>query len=205
VPFVPFMETRDRIILKAIELFTRLGIRYVTMDQIAGELGMSKRTLYEIFRDKDDLLSHCLIEIGRRHREEIHEIIAGSENIIAALFRIAEHSEKKKASANILFFEDLEKYHPKMIETLRKSVDGKEPVIKSILKKGISEGIFKNEIDIDIVNTFIHEMMKICSNPSIFQVKENRVIIDNVIIPYFLGISTGKGQVLIDLHFKNYK
>ena len=50
------MEPRERVVLKSIELFSRYGIRQVTMDQIASELGMSKRTIYELFKDKDTLL-----------------------------------------------------------------------------------------------------------------------------------------------------
>ena len=78
------METRDRIISKSIELFVRFGIRYVTMDQIAAELGISKRTIYELFKDKDDLLLQCIEEMGKRNNRELHDIVVKSENVIEA-------------------------------------------------------------------------------------------------------------------------
>jgi len=172
------------------------------MDQIAGELGMSKRTLYELFRDKDDLLMHCLIEMGRNFRNQVHSIISESDNIIEAMFRIADHSERKKASANILFFEDLDKYYPQLRDRLRIEAEGEESIFIKILKMGIREDIFKKDLHITVVEKFIQEMMKICGNKNIFPADtENNILIKNIIIPYFLGISTGKGQQLIELHF----
>lgn len=198
------MENKERVIIKSIELFKKLGIRYVTMDQIAGELGMSKRTLYELFKDKDDLLVQCLQAMGKKHREEIHAIISRSENTIEALFKIAEHGEKKKSLVNVLFFEDLEKIYPHMLEKLKKEIDGDEPIMAKILKRGVKEGIFKKELKTEVVELFILEMMKICGNKKLFNNDINdRIIAENIIIPYFLGISTGKGQQLIDKHFKN--
>jgi len=197
------MEARERIIERSIELFTKLGIRFVTMDQIAGELGISKRTIYEIFKDKDDLLVQCLQEMGKLHNNELREIISKSENVIEALYHIAQHGERKRASANVLFFEDLEKLYPQILQNF-KNRKGKEEesVTITILKKGIVEGIFREELNIKIVEVFIHEMMKICYKKDLFPGNFNDLtIIENIIIPYFKGISTRKGQELIDKHF----
>ena len=54
------MEAKERVIAKSIDLFTKSGIRLVTMDQIASAVGMSKRTIYELFKDKDKLLFQCI-------------------------------------------------------------------------------------------------------------------------------------------------
>ena len=82
------MEARERVILKSIDLFTQYGIRQVTMDQIASELGMSKRTIYEHFRDKDTLLRECLETMNMQHTVEVNEILAGASNVIEALYRL---------------------------------------------------------------------------------------------------------------------
>ena len=90
------METKDRIICKSIELFTQWGIRFVTMNQIAGETGISKRTLYEVFKDKDDLLKQCIEQMAEQNAIEMEKIINASDNTIEALYLIGQHGERKK-------------------------------------------------------------------------------------------------------------
>lgn len=197
------METRDRIISKSIELFVRFGIRYVTMDQIAAELGISKRTIYELFKDKDDLLLQCIEEMGKRNNRELHDIVVKSENVIEALYMIGQHGEKKKAAINPLFFDDIGKLYPHLLKIfIKKQGPGHESVSYTILKKGTHQGIFRKELNLDIVDVFIHEMMKICHDISIFPEDSNSSgIIKNIVIPYFRGISTDKGKELIEKHF----
>ena len=197
------MEPKERIILKSIELFTRSGIRLVTMDQIAAALGMSKRTIYEMFRDKDELLWQCIETMNNQHEKELHEIISRSENAIEALYLIGRHGEKKKAAINRLFFEDFEKLYPQMRRILiRQSEPGNESISYAILKRGIDEGIFRHGMNLIIVEIFINEMMKICHSLDRFPENTNAgEITGNIIIPYFRGISTKKGLELIEKHF----
>ena len=197
------MEAKDRVILKSIELFQQAGIRLVTMDQIAGEVGMSKRTIYEMFKDKDDLLMQCLDIMNLQTRTEIQEIISKSANAIEALYLIGQHGEKRKASINKLFFEDFKKLYPQIWKNLReKNGPGRESVSFTILQKGIKEDIFRGDLNLVIVDIFIHNMMETCHSAEIFPVESDlRDIIANVIIPYFRGIATRKGQDLIEKYF----
>ncbi len=197
------METKERIIIRSIELFTKSGIRYVTMDQIAGEAGTSKRTLYEIFRDKDDLLQQCIEKMAERNEAEMEQIIGASNNTIEALYLIGQHAEKKKSSVNHLFFEDIEKLYPDLRKLfIKKGRSGEYPISYRILKKGIDEGIFRKEINLEIVDIFVHEMMKICHNSQLFPENiETPEIVKNIVIPYFIGISTVRGRELLDKHF----
>lgn len=197
------MEAKERIITKSIELFTKAGIRQVTMDHIATAVGMSKRTIYELFKDKTEILSLCIQEMIRQHQDELHKIINQSGNAIEALYLIGKHGEKKKASINWLFFDDLEKLYPRLRQLFaQKSGPGNESVTYTILKRGIEEGIFNKELNITIVDIFIHDMMKIVHSYDTFPENTNvKDIIENIVIPYFRGISTTKGMELIEKHF----
>jgi AcrR family transcriptional regulator len=197
------MEPRDRIITKSIELFTKAGIRLVTMDQIAAAVGMSKRTIYELFKDKDEILSQCIQTMNRQHESELHEIISQSANAIEAIYLIGQHGENKKASINWLFFDDLEKLYPGLRQLfIRKNGPGNETVTYTILKRGIDEGIFIKGLNLAIVDIFIHEMMRIVHARDTFPVNINaKEIIENIVVPYFRGISTNKGRELIEKHF----
>jgi TetR/AcrR family transcriptional regulator, cholesterol catabolism regulator len=197
------MEAKERVIAKSIDLFTKSGIRLVTMDQIASAVGMSKRTIYELFKDKDKLLFQCIETMNKQHEAELYEIISRSDNAIEALYLIGQHGENKKANINWLFFDDLEKLYPGLQHLIiREKRPGNKSISYTLIKRGIDEGIFRIGLNLTIVDTFIHEMMKIVHNPDVFQGNSNpRELIDNIVVPYFRGIATTKGMELIEKHF----
>lgn len=199
------MEAKERVIAKSIDLFSKSGIRLVTMDHIASAVGMSKRTIYELFKDKDKLLYECIETLNRQHESELQEIISNSDNAIEALYLIGQHGENKKASINRLFFDDLEKLYPQLRKLIMgRNKPGNESISYTLLKRGISEGIFRKELNLIIVDTFIKEMMKIIHNQEVFDDTSNTIeLIDNIVIPYFRGIATTKGLELINKHFQN--
>lgn len=194
------MEANERVILKSIELFTLYGIRQVTMDQIAEEVGMSKRTIYELFKDKDSLVWECMESMHRHHTQEIRDIIANSSNVIEALYKLGQHGEKKKSMINRSFFEDLKKLYPSMWETMKQRTrPGPGSFSYNILTKGIEEGIFKKDINIEIVDTFIYYMMETFHKKDIFpENTSDKDLLKNIIIPYYMGISTEMGKKLIE-------
>ncbi len=196
------MEPFERIVQKSIELFTQNGIRQVTMDQIADEVGMSKRTIYELFRDKDTLLQECLERIHQQHLVEIEEILSNASNVIEALYRFGQHGEKKKAAINRLFFEDIRKFYPGMWNDFtKKTKPGPGSLSFKMLQQGQDEGIFRQDINVEIVDIFIHYIMEAFHSRHIFpQHYNDKDILWNVIIPYYKGICTEKGQKLIDQH-----
>lgn len=193
------MEPRQRVIQKSIEFFVQYGIRQVTMDQIAEEAGMSKRTIYEMFRDKDTLVWECLDAMNRQHMEEVKEILANASNVIEALYKFGQHGGKKKSEINHLFYENLRKLYPQFWEILKKnSRPGSGSFSCKILEKGIQEGIFVKDINVEIVDAFFYVMMETFHKKDIFpeNISPNDLM-RNIIIPYFIGISTEKGRTLI--------
>ncbi|MFO7659120.1 MAG: TetR/AcrR family transcriptional regulator [Bacteroidales bacterium] len=197
------MEIRDRIIAKSIELFSKSGIRLVTMDQIAGETGVSKRTIYEMFKDKDDLLLHSMELMSSIYNGELNDIVSSSENAIEALFMIAKHGEMKKAKVNQLFYDDFKKFYPGIWQKFKNRYGpGSESISYKILHKGLNEGVFRKGLNLLIVDTFIHRLMEICyKNESFPESTTPELLVENVIIPYFNGIATRKGQGLIEKYF----
>ena len=137
------MEIREKIIVGAGKLFTEKGIRMVTMDLIAQNLGISKRTIYENFKDKDELLSDFLLYAFEEHRKKAEEILSVSENVIEAMFNwgLFNHNEMNKI--NPLFFEDLKKYHADIfLNVLKKGEIKNQELTYTILKRGQNEEIF---------------------------------------------------------------
>lgn len=197
------MDARERVILKSIDLFTRYGIRQVTMDRITSELGMSKRTIYELFNDKDTLLWECLETMHRQQTIEVNEILAVASNVIEALYKLGQYGEQKNAAINCLFFEDLKKLNPDFWNTMKnKSKPGPGSFSYAILEKGVKQKIFRANLNLVLVDTFIHIIMNSFHEKDVYPLNYSRAdILKNTIIPYYQGIATEKGKKLIDEYF----
>ncbi len=199
------MELRDRIMSTAFELFVRYGVRSVTMDQISGELGISKRTLYETFKDKNELLREGLEYFSNIKRKEAREMIKNSDNVIETMYLLARKGEEMKQQINPLFFEDIRKYHPGVNALLTDKGRYRDYSLSlDLLKKGIKDGLFKSDLDIKLVNNFFHEVMNVVMNEKIFPKERysHEDLFRNIIMPYLTGISTEKGMKQIRKYFE---
>lgn len=184
-------------------MFTKYGIRSITMESIANELGISKRTLYEKFEDKDDLVSQVVTEGGNFHKKKCLEIIDESENVVDAISKIARLHSNTFSKINPLFFEDLKKCHPSIHNKIHKRGELRDySITLSLLKRGVIEEIFRSDVDIDVVNVFIHQIADIL-NTNIFSNIKIEILRDSVFMPYLKGISTDKGRKLIEENLKN--
>ena len=105
------MEVRERIIVESGALFGKYGIRSMTMDALAEEMGISKRTIYERFKDKDTLLGEVIKYYKHQTKEDALRTIDESDNVIEALFRIMKLTVSQMSQTNPLFFHDFKKYH----------------------------------------------------------------------------------------------
>jgi len=200
------MELRERIIGEAFQLFMKYGIRSVTMDQISRQLGISKRTLYEVFKDKNELLLEGLDHFSTIKREEARVTIEKSDNVIETIHILARTAEQIKQQINPLFFEDIKK-HYRDVHTML-TTDGRQrdyTLTLELLKKGVSDGLFKKGLNTELVNSFFHQIMNIVMDEDVFP--ENRYSDDeiyrNIIMPYLMGISTEKGQEQIRKYFED--
>jgi len=196
------MDTRLRILQEAGILFSKYGIRSITMDSIANELGISKRTLYETFKDKDDLVFQAIAEGSKRHKAICQSVIVKSENVIEAIFQIFKLNNETFGKINPLFFEDLKKYHSQIFNKIHKKGDVRDhKLTEKLLKRGLDEGVFKSHLDMELVNLFVHRCIDIMHD-SVFDDYSKKEIGKSVIVPYLYGISTEKGRKLIDKHLE---
>jgi TetR/AcrR family transcriptional regulator, cholesterol catabolism regulator len=195
------MSIQERILEGAATLFRTYGIKSVTMDQLASHLGISKRTIYENFTDKDDLLTGVLKMMTVKQKVIIQRIIDESENAIVAIFRILEMSRNHLQDMSPAFLSDIKKYH---YDFLSKNQDKCEmPDYRNniqVIIKGIDDGLFRKDINADLVNRCLYSMGKATMDTELFpfELFSMRDIVKNVYINYLRGISTLKGIDLID-------
>jgi AcrR family transcriptional regulator len=202
------MDYRQRITEEAANMFRTYGIRAVTMDMLAGQLGISKRTIYEIFRDKDELLRGVLKFMGEKQQELIKKVFGESENVVEAIFTLLDLMSAHFKKMSPAFKLDMEKYHNDILKVLRENdqmpyyIDNAE-----MLKRGIREGVFREDIDIDVTNNCIYEVMKMSVDKDRIGTGrlDKEVLIKDFYLNYLRGISTSEGLRLIDFYEKNQK
>ena len=145
-------EQIQEITKKAAKLFHRYGIKSVSMDDVARELSISKKTLYKLFKDKTELVSKVLVCPAHEALDDVS--IAESLNAVEKHIMVYEKIVDFLAELNPTFEYDLKKYYPKLhkevIQKRRKNIY--ENMYRD-LTQGVKEGFFRPDIDIDIINT----------------------------------------------------
>ncbi len=194
------MEIQERIKLKADELFRRYGIRSVTMDEIATQLGMSKKTIYQYYADKDQLVDAVAVDEINYSQECCLKDSSTAANAIEEIFKVMEFVEVMFRNMNPSMLHDLEKYHP---AGYRKFLEHKNKFLYEMVRKnierGIKEELYRPELDIEIMARYRLESMMLAFNTSLFpSSKFNLVKLHNEILEHFLyGLATLKGYKLI--------
>jgi len=112
-PISEVMETADRIKLKAHDLVMQYGIRSVSMDDIASALGMSKKTIYQYFSDKDELVEAVVKNVIEQNRDACMKDKAIAKDAIHEVFLAIEMMQEMFANMNPSIINDMEKFHPK--------------------------------------------------------------------------------------------
>jgi len=173
----------------------------MTMDALAEEMGISKRTIYEQFKDKDTLLKEVIVYYKNQTNEEAHKLIDQSDNAIEALFRIIKMTVGQMTRMNPSFFIDMKKYHQKVFKELADPGEIRDFSITSkLLETGMEQEVFRDDLNIEIVNYTIHTLFELFGHDSkmVEAGFDHRALFDHMIIPFFRGISTKKGRKLLE-------
>ncbi len=152
------VELRERIILAAVELFTTNGIKSITMDEIAASLGISKRTLYEVFPDKETLLEECILKSQKDGDIFVKGVIETSSNVLEVLLRCYQWSIERFHATNKKFFEDIKKY-PKAYQLMKNNRNRSSEDTVNFFKEGVKQGIFRDDVNFAIINLLVRDQL----------------------------------------------
>ncbi|MFZ0282680.1 MAG: TetR/AcrR family transcriptional regulator [Bacteroidales bacterium] len=199
------MDYRQKIIEEAAVMFRTYGIRAITMDMLATHMGISKRTIYEVFHDKDEILHGVLEWMTSKQHDLMLKIFSESENVIVAIFKMLEVMGDHFQKMSPAFQLDMKRLHGDFVKSLHKQEELPYYADNSeILRRGIIEGIFRDDIDIGITNKCMLEMARMTNDQSVFPPDDfpNKDVLRNFYINYLRGISTQKGLDLINYYEK---
>ncbi|MDP2386025.1 MAG: TetR/AcrR family transcriptional regulator [Bacteroidota bacterium] len=195
------MEPEEKIIKGAEELFFRFGVRSVTMDDIAKHLGMSKKTIYQCYKDKDEMVFKLMQVQVQQHEEVFGGIQKNSTNVIEEVFEIMKEISSYLSRINPLLMYELQKYYPKawaLFKGLKENFIQK--MVESSINGGKEQGIVRQDTDTKILSRLRMEEVEMAFNPAVYPPdKFNHVEVQMALTEHFLyGICTLKGHKLIN-------
>jgi AcrR family transcriptional regulator len=200
------MKVEEQILKGAEELFFRYGLKSITMDDIAKYLGMSKRTIYENFPTKDSIISALLMLQRKKSLHDIETYRKESKDAIEEIFMTMQQLREMANMMNPRLLFELKKFHAKVWKDFE---DFKQQVILQCvtdnLKRGIKQGIYRKEIDIETLSRMRVEQLELAWNPEIFPpAKYDITKTQLTFLEHFLyGVANTKGHELIEKYKKS--
>jgi AcrR family transcriptional regulator len=199
------IEDFRNILLKVRELYMKYGIKSITMDDVARELGISKKTLYQFVSDKDDLVGKFIDNEIEQRQEEIFKCFKIGFNAIEELFRISAFMNKMIREQNPATEYDLRKYYPHHYQKIVKS--RRERMYNYILlnlKKGKEEGLYREDINEEIISKLYLTRSENNNLRELFTIEEftsNTVFVE-LLTYHVRGIATEKGIIVLEKMIK---
>ena len=194
---------KDKIINKAKEMFLRLGFKSITMDDIACEMCISKKTIYKYFSNKDILIEESIQAVHKEIRATLNKIAEENFNAIEENFEVKRMFREMFKSAESSPIYQLKKHYPEIYDkVLSMQVSVCEDCFRQNITKGIREGLYRENLDIDNYVKFYYTL--------IFNINENTMLekdaheLEVKALEYHIrAMATLAGIIELEKHLKN--
>lgn len=202
---------KQEIINKSTELFLNLGFKSVTMDDIANTMGISKKTIYTHFKNKNELVDATTLHLFLVISKEIDAVCDLQKNPVEEIYEIKKvvmnHLKNEKSSPQF----QLKKYYPKTFKSLKdKQYQMMQTCVTDNLNRGVASGIYRDTIDVSfIAKLYFHSLIAVRDN-DLFPLKNTSMqyLLEQFLEYHLRGICTEKGvtflnQLLTENHITN--
>jgi len=200
------MTIKEKIIQVSLQQFLKYGIRKMTVQKLVEPQGLSTKTVYKYFTDKEDLLKQCLFIHYSELSQKFNAFEKGSSNPVITICKFWHEAIKLDFGATHIFYHDLNYYYPKLQDSVINKIFRRNPlVLKNLIEKGIRLKYFRNELEpviiIEVMGllytsiTRTDKFKKIRLSPAI--------ILQNTIDLYIRGLCTEKGLRELNLYYSS--
>lgn len=191
-------ELKEKILMYPTEQFHTHGVKMVKMDDIAGSFSISKRTLYEVYPTKEDLLLECL----RREEEDCNRRIEAlrsnpDNDVLDIMIEDYQEHMKQLSKINPVFFTELFKYK-RVCEYLEEQERDRVALHQKFSEQGIAEGLFRANVYPQIIVNMATVSMRNAMQTRMYKEFEFKEIFNNIILTILRGVCTSKGIEKID-------
>lgn len=187
-------------------IYLKYGIKSVTMDDLANQLGMSKKTIYKYFEDKNDLINTIILRTLSFEEKMCYKIQNKSENALEALIQISKMVIQRLNYVNPTIFFDLQKHHNEAWQTLENHKwNFVLNAVRNNINRGINEKLYRNDLNVEIIARLYISTIDTIMNPEIydwpnFQFQE---LFKEVMRFQFHGLVNENGKNYLKLKFKD--
>jgi len=201
-------EKRQEIIRKVMGLYLQFGIRSVTMDDVVREVGISKKTLYQYFTDKSELVAAVVDCESNLNNKQHNEAIEGASNAIEKMLRFYHFQMKMIRDSNPSMIYDLKKYYP---EVHAKFVEKKRDIIyENVLGnliQGKSEGLYREELNEEVIAILNLMRVEAFINTNLYKPEEilNKEFFTEMFTYHMYGIVSDNGREILEQNIDKLK
>lgn len=188
---------KEKILSAAMTAFATKGIKAVKMDDIANSLSISKRTLYEIYENKEDLLFEGVKRYNKIRQEEIRLFASGDVSVMDIILHLFRITIEQFRYTNPLFYSDLIKY-PKIMKYFEDDKKNTQKQFLEFLYKGISEGYFRDDVNYELIIYIFDVQQRHIMISQLYKTYSMEEIFYNLIFVSLRGICTNKGVEILD-------
>lgn len=187
-------------------IYLKYGIKSVTMDDLANQLGMSKKTIYKYFEDKNDLINTIILRTLNFEEKMCYKIQNKSENALEALIEISRMVIQRLNNVNPTIFFDLQKHHNEAWQILEKHKwNFVLNAVRSNLNRGINEKLYRDDLNVEIIARLYIATIDTIMNPEVydwpnFQFQE---LFKEIMRFHFQGLVNENGRNYLKLNFKD--
>ncbi len=191
-------EHKSQVSLKIIEVATTMfltkGIKAVKMDDVSKELGISKRTLYEFFNNKETLLLHCIKNMKEKESLYLKNVIEKSPELteIGKIVEYYRYQLQQTTKVSTLFIMDLKKY-PVVLEWMNSIKLKNHDKVLSFFQGGVKNGYFRKNVNFDLIMEFCNVAMENAISSGLLEKYGVQQVFQNVTMLYIRGYCTLKG------------
>lgn len=196
-------EMRERVVATAMKAFAANGVKAVRMDDIAQQLSMSKRTLYELFDDKEDLLLAGIRSYRERREREMMECASECHNVIETVLFVCRKKVEDFNHTVPQFYTDIVKC-PRVMAMLEKDKTQNQERLISFFERGVQEGYFRSEINFEIVAKLFDAIGLYIMEQQLYCHYSIEQLFHNLVFTSLRGICTQQGIEVLDRSQKGY-
>lgn len=194
---------KDKIINKAKEMFLKLGFKSITMDDIACEMCISKKTIYKYFSNKDILIEESIDLVHKEVKETMDAIISKNYNAIEENFEIKRMFREMFKSAESSPIYQLKKHYPDIYnKVLNIQVSICEDCFRKNILKGIKEGLYRENLDVENYVKFYYTLIFTINENTMLE-KESHELEVKALEYHIRAMATLAGIIELEKHLKN--
>lgn len=185
---------------KIVSILLHKGLKSATMDSVAAELGMSKRTLYEIFESKSQMIMEALGELERNSEEHFLNIFKQSANVMEALIQVFQYNRDLMGSVNVDFYRDMDRLYKDKREHYEHTRLRRHERMLGMFELGVEQGMFRKDVDYRIQSRMMALQMEGLKRiEELFpqDITLQRVF-DSIIVSFLRSIATPEGMKILD-------